>query len=642
MSKSQHDRASIALAMLEFVPPLIRNCLLDDSEFRFKYGLTKKALLSFGDPTVSIQRSKIFDAARRIFAGGTEVEVTDGNGRTWILRNEADHGQLPKLVIFFKEQRIPLPDFTVLSPKVSIRSQSLDNVAFDVNLPAHAKDDWRDILAVRALSDDEVESFHNDVRDTPIHLKGTIGRGIKAGKSTVSSLVPCSRKYFERLVGAYDGSSTIWDFASGAGRRLFDQLSSWKPYDGFLFNLFLSSHFALTAIVTVDRLEKEDIIRAYEFVEKQGDLLSKLGAIEIGLRILPIYPDIESTLIGLTRQIRDDEVNKPESGFKLLASLFVLVDGEIARSRILLKEPPFYRRLASLAQAALIHQQYISYGIAAHEVCEWAYKYRIEQFYMQSLTDLRQEPRWNPSLSSAFQMKAEFLGRILIAASEHCENIKGSPLHNLILGTEVGSIYSLIKFPYWCLPGPLEGTEVVPRELPVNLSDVIEEQLNSSSMEPSSFKALVNSAVIYGVDSDKAGLAANALKLGNYRFSNLKDKSELLTTVNGLATVAAIARNYSLADELHIVSRKYRHDPKYRLSIEEELPVCLVSAASRSDITAWRDFVGEWLTELSFSELKKEEATVFQSLLKSLCHARPELWVSCGRAAAALKALNNS
>ena len=642
MSRIQYDRASLALATLEFVPPLIRNCLLDDSEFRFDYGLRTEALLSFGDSGVSIQRSEVFDAARRILAGVMEVEITDENGRTWILRNEADNGQLPKLVMFFKEQRIPLPDFTVLSSKASIRLQSLDHVAFEVNLPAHAKDDWRDTLTERALCDDEVESFHNDVRDTPIHLKGTIGRGIKAGKSTVSSLVPCSRKYFERLVGAYDGSATIWDFASGVGRRLFEHLSSWKPYEGFLFSLFLSSHFALTAMITVDRLEKEDLIRAYEFVVKQGDLLSKLGAIEIGLRILPTYPDIESALVRLVKQIRDDDVDNRTSGFKLLAALFILADGEIARSRLILKEPPFYRRLASIAQAALIHQQYVSYGIATDEICEWAQKCRIEQFYMQSLTDLRQEPRWNPSLSSAFQMKAEFLGRILIAASEHCENIKDSPLHNLILGTEVGSISSLIEFPSWCLPGPLEGTEVTPRELPVNLSDAIEEQLSSSSVGPSSFIALVNSAMIYGVDSDKAGLAANALKIGNYRLSNLKDKAELLATVNALATVAAIARNHPLADELRIVCRKYRHDPKYRLSIEEELLVCLVSAASRSDITAWRDFVGEWLTELSFGELKKEEASVFQSCLKCLCHARPELWVSCGRAEAALKALNNS
>lgn len=641
MSKYQIDRASLVLAALEWVPPIIRNSLLDESEFRQEYGLTSEALIEFGDSDVSIRRSEIFAAARRTLEGVVDVEVTDEKGQVWTLNIESRNGQLPQLVMQCEEQRQMLPDFTVLSPNVSTRLQSLDRITKDVNLPKRAKDDWSQILAERDMSDDEVDSFYNDVRDTPINLIRTIEQEIRAGKSTASSLVPGSQTYFERLVGAYDGSATIWDFASGTGRRHFEQLSAWDPYHGFILSLLLSSHCALTAEIEVERLEKEDLTRAYEFVENQGDLLSKLGAIEIGLHVLPTYPDIESVIIRLIEQIRDDDVKSPKSGFKLLVALFVLADGEIARSRLMDKEPPFYRRLASLAQAALIHQRYLRYDIITDELCDRVYAYRFEQFYMKSLTDMRLEPRWNPSLTSALQIKSEFLGRILMAASEHCENIKSSPLHDLILGADTGSISSLIEFPKWCFPGPLEGTEVSPRELPAILSNAIDEQLSSNSVGPLSFVALVNSAMIFGLDTDRAGLAAKALKIGNYRLSNIEDESELLFTLNGLASVAAVARNHPLADELRIVCRKYRHDPTFRLAIDEELRICLIAAASCSDIAAWRDFVGEWLTELSFGELSTEEAAIFQSLLRCLCHAQPELWVSCGRAVAALSALNS-
>ena len=49
-------------------------------------------------------------------------------------------------------------------------------------------------------------------------------------------------------------------------------------------------------------------------------------------------------------------------------------------------------------------------------------------------------------------------------------------------------------------------------------------------------------------------------------------------------------------------------------------------------------FVGEWLTELAFGEFKGDEGTVLHANLRYLCHVVPELWVSCGKADAALMA----
>ena len=97
-------------------------------------------------------------------------------------------------------------------------------------------------------------------------------------------------------------------------------------------------------------------------------------------------------------------------------------------------EPPFYRRLASLSQAALIQRQLVNSGIECEEFCEWAFTNCGEQYYMQSLSDMRVEPRWNPSLAAASHMKADFFGRAMIAASAHGGNIRDSQLHALISG----------------------------------------------------------------------------------------------------------------------------------------------------------------------------------------------------------------
>ena len=639
MSNTSYARAAMAHSALELLPPLIRKSLIDDAEFRQEYGV--RAVLALGASGVSIRDSEFFDAIRSVLSGEAEREVTDTDGREWKLENEAQTGESPKLVISSGEQQFDLSEFAVLSPDVAVRLRSLDEAASDMNLPISAQDTWRKILKERAFEDEEIDLFHSDMRDTPVYLTRVIRGEIQSGQSSVSSLVPSSHRYFERLVGAYDGSLSIGDYAAGSGKEFLEQLSTWHPYEGFLFSLFLSSHSALTAKISVERLEREDLVHAYDFIEKRGDIMSRLGAIEVGLRILPEYPEIETLVARLIEQMRDEGVDDSSSEFKLFAALFCLVDGELSRTRLLSAEPPFYRRLASLSHAALIHRQFVVSGVERDEICNWALNSRGEQYYMQSLSDMRVEPRWNPDLASARQMKAECFGRVMLAAMQFEANLKDSELQRLILGSEPRSLHSLSEFPSPYFPGPLEGAEDSPNALPSDLSAAIKAQLGTDEVQPSSFVALVNSAMIFQVDSGQAELAAKALKLGNYRLANVKHKSQLFTILHGLATVAAKTRSTKLADELRILVRRYRRDTQYRISGDEELQICLTAAASRASLTEWRDFVGEWLTELAFGEFRDDEGRVFHSRLQCLCHAVPELWVSCAKADAALMAFND-
>jgi len=87
-------------------------------------------------------------------------------------------------------------------------------------------------------------------------------------------------------------------------------------------------------------------------------------------------------------------------------------------------------------------------------------------------------------------------------------------------------------------------------------------------------------------------------------------KSQLLGILNGLATVAANSGNPALADELRIFLRKYRHDDRYGVSIEEVMIICLVASASHKEMMEWREFVGDWLTELAFWDNEGDEGSV--------------------------------
>ena len=606
--------------------------------FREEYGFKTEATITLGSSGVSVQRSELFNAVRTVLAGKGPGELTDAEDRTWNLVNDAREGELPNLVLSSDQQRLVLPDFSVLSEDVSTRIRSLEESSLEVNLPISAQDKWRSILEERALEDDEVDTFHSDIRDTPAHMERTIQSKITAGKSSVSSLVPNSRQYFERLVGAYDGSGSIRDYAVGTGCEIFRQLTESRPYEGFLFSLLLSSHSAMTAKINADHLDQKDLEKAFGFLENHGDMLSRLGAIEVGLRILPNRPEVEPYLLQLVHLIRDDDVEGETSEFKMFSALFVLVDGELSRTRLLAEEPPFYRRLASLAQAALIHRQLVQCGVDYQRFSDWAVRNRVENYYIQTLADMRVEPRWDPDLVAAPQMQAEFFGRIMIAGNNFKANLGEGDLRDTILGDGEQSLIKLCDFPRPYFPGPLEGADDSLNALPDNLARFIEEQLDSEEVEAASFIALVNSARIFRITSGHAELAAKALRLGNYTLANLDDKSQLVGILNGLALVAAVSRNPALADELRILVRRYRRDSQYSFTTEEAMKMCLVASAARENLMEWRGFAGEWLTELAFGDLEGNEGEVFHSHLLTLLHSVPDLWVSCARADAALQA----
>lgn len=640
MANSPYVRAALAQAALEMAPPLIRRTLIEDSSFRDEYGLSGDAVISFEESGVSVQRSDLLSALRTLLAGRKQFDIQDTEGRKWRLRRLGESGELPRFTLARAKQRLILPDFCALSPDREVRLRSLAKSVADVNPPESAHARWRETLGERALEDDELEEYHSDFRDTPVHMARTIRSEIHAGTSSISSLVPPSRRYFERLVGTYDGSASIRDYASGAGKAYFSQLFAWRPYEGFLFSLLLSSHASLTAEIPVEQLGDDELVRAYDFLDKHGDRLSQLGGIEVGLRVLSSTSKVLPILERLVGQIRDEDVEGKQSDFNLFSALFVFVDGELSRRRTFAEEPPFYRRLAALAQGALIHRQLVNTTVDFDRFAKWALDHRAAEFYLQSLADMRLEPRWKPDLAAASQMKADFFGRIMIAANTYKEHVAGTALAPVILETGPGSLHALADLFHAYLPGPLEGAEVSQNVLPPDMAGTIEAQLAAEDVGPASFIALVNSALIFRVGHDQAELAAKALKLGNYRLSNVKDKSELIAVLNGLASVAAAARSHHLADELRILIRRYLRDAQYALSIEEAVRVCVVAGASRTDLNDWRDFVGDWLTELAFGDLKDNDGELLYAHVHNLCHAVPELWVSCGRADAALMAFN--
>jgi len=108
--------------------------------------------------------------------------------------------------------------------------------------------------------------------------------------------------------------------------------------------------------------------------------------------------------------------------------------------------------------------------------------------------------------------------------------------------------------------------------------------------------------------------------------------------LHGLAKVAAVTRSAELAGEVRILVRAVRRGRSKKLSPEACARVALVACAANSEQSDWAKSIGEWLTELAFTEMTTEEAVSLQSDLHLLLHIEPDLWGTCGRAQAALAA----
>ena len=636
------DQGYLADLALQLSSPLIQKDLLKDRDFIQQTGIPIVVTITLHGIKASFNRALLFSAIRLIYSGEKTTQLADQDGSTWTIEGVLDSDQKISLFIKNETSSYDLPNFSFLADDIKTRLVAFNERAESVNLPQSVKGSWLKILEIRALSDQEFNDLEEAFRETPIYTSQIIeDEASRHNSLRINYLVPNSLHYFEQLVGIFDGSNSINDYALATGKQFFEDLSIWHPYEGFLYSLFLSSHSALTAQIPIGRLSKGELVTAFEFLAKGVEVIPQIGAIEIGFRILQSHPEIEPLLITLIKGISSKESDKQSRKFRFLSSLFILVDGELSRTKIMQHLPAFYRRLASLSQAALIQRELIPTETDVISFSDWVLSDYHGIFYLQSLIDMRIEPRWNPEFASQSQLKAEILSRVIIAARSCPVIEEKNELFDLTLGSSEDSLYSKYQAANLYFPGPLEGGVEASNTLPTALSEIIETHLNQGEVSVSSFIPLLNCSNVFKIDSAQNDLAVEAIRRGAHRLEGAENTEQFQAILEGLATTAASTRNIELADSLKISLRRYRNDinGRFKISINECFKIILVAAASRSNLEDWMSFIGDCLIEFAFGELDTNEANELHALLLLLLQVEPRLWLTCGRAVAALESI---
>lgn len=622
------DARDAAIAGLALFPPSLRISALESKSFRDEVGLSVDAIVQFDEIGVAFRRSTLFENIRALLSGRiANAEIIDRSNQSWtIALDKETYG----IRISAGERTHLIPDFSCLDPDVDHRL-----TWFDAETTRHGVNDddlkaWRRILADREIDDEEVDGLLKQFRLTPRYIAAAIEKSLRRKNIRIDALVPDEVTYFDRLVGKPAPEQDL--------KQFFEHTVKERAELDLPTAFLLSSHSFGPQYIELESVDPAKLLEFFDWAEHAGDRFTQVGAVECGLRHLHKMPQLASHLRNIIQTIRSDDLTSQTGRLELLCALIMLVDGELARTGICRERQPFWRRLAAIAHASVIERAIILVNVLPDGFINWCRESRGLHFYLQSFVDMRREPRWNPDLLSASQLKAEFVGRIVAAAPENASTMLEDSSQELFDRASGSSLIAQVSFPFSFLPGPLEGGQQSVATMPQEIEDNLNEMLGSETLTAKSFVTLVNSALLYSLDGEFARLAAEGLARAKYELPNIKSSDEAFHLLVGLAIVASVTRSAKLAKEVRLLMRAVRRKPDISINQENAFRICLLAASASAELSDWAKYIGDCATELSFEDMSRDSITILWNFMELLRQLEPALWQTMSRADAALQA----
>lgn len=632
-------RSILAQSVLAVLPPTLVGALVEDRDFTEDCGLVVTTTINFHGGGVRFKRDELFRAVRQYFDDtSVKVAVEDTAGSTWELRLASD-GREVVLWQPSANTTVAIPVAWAFSPRSQTRLSALNIAAHADHLGDDQYRRWYSLLESRPVEDVEHAQLCRALELTVPGLARSIVASLSNGTADVKTLVPSVPSYFLDLIGAErtveDLEEYIRVFASQHGMRLL----KWDRVEGVKHFLLLSGHQSITSQIKWRDIEQMDRPLLLRWAEHQADWFSKIGIIELILRDEHACTDSVDAAARLLEQVLLDDPYDEASRFASLSTTIVFVGDELERTGVLAHFPPFLRRLASIAQASLIERCALAVGLTPDAFASGVSEmHRGYYFFLRALIDLRYEPRGLPELISGEQLKADFVGRISIAAEANRGHLESSKLGPMLFGDDASSLRSHFNGFRHHYPGPVEGGSTSPHDVPPDVLQNMTAKLSGHPLEPDAFASLVNYALLYRITDEHAHLAAAALRRIRYQLREAGDESRLPLLSHGLAIAAAVTGSEELAIELRVLSRVIRRGRDAMIPATTEFKTLLVAAAAFRSSNTWSVFVADWLFELAIEVSSKSEASRLLDAIRQLMDIEPSLSVGAGRAEAALQA----
>lgn len=618
---------------LKIIHPDIRQKLYEDVSFFSQWGISRSRLTTLGQGGPSFKRADLYDALRNpICQSGTSISISDQDGQIWQLACHLD-GDTLACQLTFNEHIVAIKDISPLAGDSSVRTSWLKRIGREIDLHPELISKWVERLQASSLDDDMYDELISDITRAPIHFFNNFDLLLQRQRFDYDDLIPDDSQYFEKIAGHLGESNTAPEFIESGAIHLIHELNERRTILGLRCAFFACTSGLISKNIDLSMYEKEQVFETYEWLIEHGDPMSSIGAVEVGLRQLAIYPDLESYIERLAVRFISCNPSDTDGPFALFSAIASAVASQLWRRKILGSVPPFYRRHVALTHASLVCQAVLSNKDTNQKsIIKWITDSGFGQsYFLQAFVDLRIEPRWLPDFIGADQQLAEFIGRARNAATSVQETIRSDSLRNLLLGPD-SIAFKAVPFLKPFLPGPLEASVEQAHPCPNEIATEIRTALMSKSLGSKSFAALINYSLIFSIPKDIADLAATALKRIRFSLDGADIDQVAFSLLTGLAVVAATSRSTELADSLRILTRVLRRRNRLRKDPVDELRFALMAAAAFEDLDAWALFAGDWLTEIAFEMDDPNTSGTFLLLLQRLLQIEPTLLLYCSKA----------
>lgn len=606
------------------LPRTIRDVIFEDDELFEELGLGRSTVVRInieGEPSFAAE--KLYGAASVAHNTDSHVDrVLDLSGTPWNVEVLGDG--VARCVEVDGGRQFSVAHSPLVSSSSSKRVAYAKKFAEDCGLEEASISEWLQTLEERPLSVSRISQLESDLKNAPGPLSARVRELLNDGTVSVSEIVPADRRYYERLVPAWQGEQDVSTYAA--------RLATIEGYAGSIDRLLWSAHQLTSPALSFESMSVRDIDEAVRDELEQLDLWSLVGLVEA----LMSREDAFSELLETTSWVINHflaTVSQP-SRVELSSNLFALVDSSISTSGLFADVPVFWRRFVSIAHAGLLERCVLTSEVEHKSFSDWAGS-AFSVFEAATLADLFREPRWNGFLAHPQQLEQELCGRVLNALGRRVGDIGDPTLKERIFGEEEGALRQRINVFFSALPGPLEGSFDGSPPLPEDLISVLTGSLEDS--EQPIFRRVLAASQLASMGRLPSGSAeelASAVES--------LDRLDVAAEAGGLLSIfcmrLSLAASATRNDALTRAVRRLllgQHSIPLSLRLRAALGACGAESTSES----WRSEVAHVLGRCVSLVRTRNDAEVLLFVLSSMRDVRLELIAPLAVSSARLQGL---
>ncbi|WP_319545665.1 hypothetical protein [Ruegeria conchae] len=626
------DKTYMASIALEQLPKVIRQTLLNNTEFTKEYGITTDSEIRFGEQGPSFSRNSFYDALQKLFSGSTSsLQINDDRKNQWSIDqfDEADG----TFELKFGDQSFRVEGHWPLIEEADKRLACLNAEALNEKWPPSFKSKWYSAISGAKLDAKTFFEFFEDREALPYRVKERIVRILKAGGGAWSEFVPSDNQYFEVEFGSIGASRNLEEFAVKEFCDHCRVIVGDAPGKTLKKTLSLCWHQSFAQQVVHEELSEREIARSLIEIADTGSLVSRVSAIEFGLQNLEKHKFLDEAIERLISSVLAEDSDDPGGRFCLLAACIVLTGGLVSQRKIFCDSPVFYRRYIELAHATVLEDLVWNSSQKKADFFRQVVATFRQRYLAQGYADLIEAPRWIPEYLTPGQLKAEFVSRIRIALESFRDVAQDSKLSKFFDAENGSVLVEHVSFPHGYMPGPLEGSMECKTALPDGWSDEIHEALTSGDANVDSFVLLINTSLVFKPHKDHIEVAAKAIAEANFQLK-LGEKNSYLSLLLGLSNLAALTNSSQLSENTLVLLKRTMNLGLESMAAEDIVRVVCLLAAVKSDKDEWAKELGHMFLWLSSHVADAGEASHYRSMIQDLCDINPKLWSHLGRAMA--------